>query len=128
MRESPSEAWARCTPWIAAALGQGGDTHTVDDVALGIEAGRFHFWPAAHCAVVTEFWDMPRLKALNLWLIGGDLREVRALYPSIEDWALANGCRRMCGGGVAGRRAWDRITGRLGFLPRWTVYSKELIA
>lgn len=123
MRESPSEAWARCRPHIEAALEHSGDTHAIEDVEAGIEAGIYHFWPGQACAVVTEFWDRPRIKILNFWLLGGNLRELRAMREHIEEWATQNGCRRALGGG---RPEWARVLKTSGYSPRWTIVSKEL--
>ena len=124
MNESPVEAWARCRPWLVAALERAGGTHDIDDVARLIAQGRAHFWPGRRCAVVTEFYDYPRLKACNLWLLGGDLRELLAMRPAIEDWARGQGCTRMLGGGP--RRGWERLMKPHGYRPGWIIYGKEL--
>ena len=126
MNETPAEAWARCRPWIEAALEKAGGTHGVEDVARLIERGCAHFWPGRRSAAVTEFCDYPRFRACNLWLLGGDLKELAALQPKIEAWARAQGCRQLQAGGLAQRRGWERVGAALGFAPRWTVYAKEL--
>ena len=124
MTETPSEAWARCRPFIAAALERGTGGHAISDVEAGIEAGVYHFWPGARCAVVTEIWSLPRARILNLWLLGGDLKELLALRPRIEDWARAQGCARVLGGGP--RRGWARVLAPLGYRPEWIIYCKDL--
>lgn len=126
MRESPSEAWARCRPYIEGALKHCFGGYSVDDVARGVEDGRYAFFPGRACAIVTEFWEGPQIKALNLWLMGGDLAELRQIYPTVEGFARQHGCREIAGGGLHGKRGWERVTRRLGFEPRWTIYSKEL--
>ena len=122
--ETPPQAWARCRPFIEVALAQAGGTHGIDDVARLIEQGRAHFWPGQRCAVVTEFYEYPRLKACNFWLLGGDLKELLALLPIIEAWARGQGCSRMLGGGP--RPGWARILGPRGYRAGWTIYHKEL--
>jgi GNAT superfamily N-acetyltransferase len=124
MSETPAEAWTRCRPFIAAALAHAGGTHDIDDVAHLIARGRAQFWPGRRCAVVTEFYDYPKLKACNLWLLGGDLRELLRMRPVIEAWAREQGCTRMLGGGP--RRGWTRLLGPLGYRPDWIIYRKEL--
>ena len=124
--ETPSRAWARCAPYVEAALERAGGTHDIDDVARLIGEGRAHFWPGRRCAVVTEFYDYPRLKACNLWLLGGDLRELLELRPRIEDWARAQGCTRILGGGP--RRGWERVLAPVGYRRGWIIYCKELSA
>ena len=49
----------RCRSWIEAALAYAPGTHTFDDVAGMIEAGRLQLWPAMHGCLVTEIVDYP---------------------------------------------------------------------
>jgi hypothetical protein len=122
--ETPAQAWARCRPWLAAALERAGGTHAIDDVAALVEQGRAHFWPGRRCAVVTQFYNYPRLKACNYWLLGGELKELLRMQPVIEAWARGQGCTRMLGGGP--RRGWERVLKPLGYKPQWIIYFKEL--
>jgi hypothetical protein len=122
--ETPAQAWTRCRPWIEAALVHAGGTHAIEDVERLIALGRAHFWPGRRCAVVTEFYDYPRLRACNIWLLGGDLRDLLALEPAIAAWAQANGCARLMGGGP--RAGWARALKTRGWRPGWTLYCKEL--
>lgn len=124
--ETPAEAWARCRPFVEAALAQAGGTHAIADVERLVGEGYAHFWPGRRCAVVTEFTHYPRLKACNLWLLGGDLGELMRLRPRIEAWALGQGCTRILGGGP--RRGWARLLAPHGYRPRWIIYGKELIS
>jgi hypothetical protein len=122
--ETPQQVWARRRPYVEAALARAGGTHEVEDVARLIEQGRAHFWPGRRCVVVTEFYDYPRFRACNLWLLGGELRELLEMRPKIEAWARAHGCARILGGGP--RRGWARVLEPLGYRPEWIIYSKEL--
>lgn len=124
MPETPAEAWTRCRPYLEAALAHAGGTHGIDDVARLIEEGRAHFWPGRRCAAVTEFYDYPRLRACNIWLLGGDLKELLALERVIDAWARAQGCGRLLGGGP--RAGWARILRPRGYRPAWTIYCKDL--
>jgi hypothetical protein len=122
--ETPAQAWLRCRPYIEAALKQAGGTHAIDDVVQRIAQGGAHFWPGRRCAVVTEFYDYPRLRACNLWLLGGDLRELMRMRPAIEAWAETQGCTRILGGGP--RRGWARLLEPAGYRSQWIIYAKEL--
>ena len=124
--ETPAEAWARCRPWIAAALRHEGGGYRIEDVQAGIEDGRFQFWPGAACALVTERLVSPRKTSLNVWLAGGDLRELMRMRPTLEAWARTQGCSEARGGGVAARRGWGRVLRAAGYRPRWTIYTKSL--
>jgi hypothetical protein len=126
LRETPAQAWARCRPWVEAALAHAGGGYTIEDVQAGIERGDFQFWPGARCAVVTELVVSPRSAWLNFWLTGGELSELLIMRPHIERWALARGCSEARGGGLAERRGWARVLRAAGYRPRWTIYSKNL--
>jgi hypothetical protein len=116
--------WERCRPWLEAALAHDGGFHDLVDVAKAIEAGEAHFWPGERSAVVTQFWNFPRRKAVNVWLAGGDLSElVDQMRPDIEAWARAHGCTHFI---IAGRPGWARALKASGFAPLWTALGKEL--
>ena len=122
--EAAAAAWIRCRPFVEAALERAGGTHGVEDVARLIGEGRAHFWPGRRCAVVTEFYDYPRLRACNFWLLGGELKELMRMRPAIEAWARAQGCTRVLGGGP--RRGWARLLRPAGYRPEWIIYCKDL--
>jgi len=100
--------WARCGPWLAAALAHAGDTHTLDDVRALVERGEAQFWPGRAAALVTELVDYPRLKACRIWLGGGELEELKMMRSSVAAWAQAQGCARI---EVMGRPGWARVFG-----------------
>ncbi|MBP2301577.1 hypothetical protein [Azospirillum picis] len=100
------EQWARCEPWLAAALEHAHGTHLIEDIREGCLAGNLQFWPGKSAAIVTEICTYPRLKAVNFFLVGGDLEELLAMKPVIEAWAKRLGCTRaQCGG----RFGWERV-------------------
>ncbi|HYH17888.1 MAG TPA: hypothetical protein VD995_04660 [Azospirillum sp.] len=108
--------WARCQPWLAAALARGGGTHTVDDVLNAVLAGRMQFWPGERSVLVTEIVTYPRLKAVRVFAGGGEanaaLGEMLALERHVADFGRANGCQRIEG---FGREGWARALRRLGY-------------
>ena len=121
---TPAQQWRRCRPWIEAALAHGGGFYEIGDVENAIEAGDALFWPGQACAIVTQFWTMPRARVLNFWLAGGDLTElVEVLRPRIEAFARDNGCTAVV---IAGRKGWQRVLAPHGHKPLWTAYMKEL--
>lgn len=123
---SAAEEWARCRPWLIASLERDGGFHAIGDVERAVAEGRAQFWPGVNAAAVSEWWNFPRFRALNLWLVGGDLAECLTLMlPAIERWAIEQDCTRLMG---FGRPGWKKAGARHGFRPVFTAYLKELSA
>jgi hypothetical protein len=96
----------RCRPWIEAALEYSGGTHAFEDVADAITEGRMQLWPAPDACMVTEILVFPRRKHLNVFLAGGKLERLHDMWPSLTEWARAQGCHAIT---ASGRRGWSRI-------------------
>ena len=121
---SDEEDFERLRHHVAAALEYSGGTHRVEDIWVGIKAGRFQFWPGKNSAVVTEIIVYPRLKNLHYFLAGGDLDELSRMRPLIESWGKSIGCTRVT---LAGRRGWSKTFLKdEGYSPQWSVLAKEL--
>lgn len=115
--------WERCSPWLGAALERDG-THNLDDVLAMVLADDAQFWPGERSAVITEILTLPKVRALHVWLAGGDMDElIENMLPVIEDFARRAGCDRFS---VAGRHGWERVLKNKGFEPAWRVVAKEL--
>jgi hypothetical protein len=118
--------WDRCAGWIQQALDEHGvELYTIDDIKGYVEEGEAVFWPGERCALVTQFHDFPRLRALNFWLAGGErdgsgLAELKKMHDSVRVWGKLNGCTLSY---ITGRPGWARA---LGYKPAWTSMSKEL--
>lgn len=111
---------------IEAALAFSGGTHSMDDVADAVEAGRMQFWAGPNSAIVTEILTTPQKKMLNFFLAGGDLSELEAMYPEVERWGAKQGCTAAV---FTGRKGWERtFLARKGWTPRLVVFEKELVA
>lgn len=116
--------FARCEPYIRAALKYDGDTHDLEDVMLSVASGDRQFWPGQKSAIVTEVVRYPKKTVLHFFLAGGELQELEAMVPPIEEWAREQGCSRIT---LAGRRGWARTFMReAGYSPQWAVLAKEL--
>ena len=126
------QEWVRCRPWIEAALPYCYGTHSIEDVERQIAEGRLQFWPGERCAVVTEIVEYPRLRALNIFLVGGDPRSepgasldelLEKMEPAVIAWAKALGCTRVA---QTGRRGWSRVLKPLGYETTLSVMLKEI--
>jgi hypothetical protein len=116
----------RVSGYLQEALGYTGNTHTLDNVRQGIADGVLQLWPAVTSALVTELILYPTgLKVVNFFLAGGNLDEVRSLYPIALGWARSQGCTRAT---FTGRRGWERtfLTREEGWSPSLTYFTKEL--
>jgi hypothetical protein len=116
--------WIRCRPWIEAALPYCRGTHTIEDIEDGIASGQFVFWAGQKSAIITEILNYPRKRVLHYFLIGGDLHElVEFMEPRITQWAKEHGCTAVSG---AGRKGFERVFARSGYVPAWRVIIKEI--
>lgn len=110
---------------IEAALGYAGGTHTFEDIRAAVEAGDLQYWPGVRSVIITEIIQYPQKRALNFFLAGGDLAELEAMYPLIEEWGKTRGCVVAV---MTGRRGWERsfLTRKEGWKPTLVVLEKEL--
>ena len=115
--------WERCRPWIAAALPYAGGTHAIEDVEDELVRGRLALLAGQRSAMLCEVRNYPRLRALHIFLAGGDLAELKSFNPMMDDAARTLGCSRIS---IAGRPGWERALRDLGYQKNWTVLSKEI--
>ena len=100
----------RCRPWIEASLAHADGTHTFDDIAGGVLCGRYIFWPRERCFAVLELVQYPRGAELNVFLAGGDLKQMQASQEQLFEIAKNHGAKAVT---MTGRRGWARA------LPGW---------
>jgi hypothetical protein len=81
-------------------------THLWEDIVEGLLNKRFHLLPLKNSALICEFIQYPRLKALNIFLAGGDLEEIKALTPHLYSWAKDCGADRI---EIRGRIGWLKV-------------------
>lgn len=116
--------WARCAPWLDAALAHAGRTHSLADVRAAIANGEARLWAGRHCALVAALEQDPGEQRLLIWLAGGARRELEGkLLPLAEAWGRECGCRRVV---VIGRAGWERTLKAKGYAPLARLIAKEL--
>lgn len=121
---TPVSEWARCRPWISAALAYTGGTHTIEDVLALIESGRALLLAGERSAMVCEVATFPRMKSFHVWLAGGDLDELRnAADTQLVELARQCGCSQIS---ITGRRGWVRALRDQGYVEKFTTVVKEL--
>ena len=115
--------WERCRPWIEAALPYAGGTHAIEDIEAELRRGQLALLAGHTSAMLCEIRNYPRLRALHMFLAGGDLMELRSFNTMMDNAARSMGCSRIS---IAGRHGWEKALSDLGYRKRWTVLSKEI--
>ena len=121
--------WDRARPHLAEALEHARGTHTVEDVLRLAGEGKLQLWVGDRSAAVTEILHFPQKRALNLFLAGGDLAEIRRAQPGIEAFGRGMGCDFMMFSArltpaARPRSGWERACPD--FTADWIAMSKEL--
>lgn len=105
--------WKPHRAYMGDAIERTNGTHTEDDVLAMILGGKLKLWSGTNAALVTEFVDYPRLKALNVFLCGAEpnngLDELLPMHTAVEQFAKESGCKRLTAGG---REGWHRVLAR----------------
>lgn len=101
-----SQEWAKARDWILPALEYGHGTHNEDDILIRVLSGEYKLWLFEKSAVVTNFIQYPRFKALNIAMAGGALEDIKSRQLEIERYAAAEGCKQIIYGG---REGWSRV-------------------
>lgn len=92
-------------PQIEAALAHSGGTHTYADVMSMVADGRLQLWEGVNSVIVTEIIEYPRKRTLHFFLAGGNMAELKAMYPLVEEWGRMQGCSSAS---MIGRPGWVR--------------------
>lgn len=116
--------FARCLPWIEAALAESPQGHTPWTVAASLAdgSGRCLLWPGRKCMMVTELEGT----SVNGWLAAGSLEEIALMTPCVERYAVHVGAKKAT---LIGRRGWERSFLRdRGYKVNNVVLAKDLEA
>ena len=104
------EEMERALPMIVDAMDVLGGTHELPDLIQ---------------LIMTEVVEYPRLKELNMFLVGGNLEELLEYDDPVTEYAIGQGCARIEGHARPGFGR-NRTMRAIGFVPRQTVVSKEI--
>ncbi len=127
--DAATALWRRARPFLEEALEHANGSHQLEDVVKAIGDGQLQLWLGERCAGVTEILRFPRRRVLNLFLVGGDLAEMKTLQPGVEAFARGHACTAiMFHGRLTGAakrssgwaRAWPD------YEPQWICMSKDL--
>lgn len=120
---APDELRRRLERSLACA----GPTHRVEDVVAAVRVGQAQWWGNDDAAIVTELLSYPLCRAVNFWLISGELKAALALEPEILAFARAEGCSLAI---ANGRKGWGHrlAGGGTGWQLHSYNFAKPLIA
>ena len=110
--------------YIEAALAHGDGSYTFEDIAQLVAEGKLQFWPGVASVIITEIIEHPRRRALNIFLAGGNLPEIEAMVPLLQEWAKTHACTDAF---FTGRAGWERtFLSRTGWIKTAVVFRKVL--
>lgn len=99
-------------------------THTRQDIADGVKAGRYQYWGDDECCLVTEIVEYPRCRKLHLFIAAGDLDRLLTEYlPRVKEFARDNGCNGLTS---VSRKGFLRRFPAYGFKPKCVTFELEL--
>jgi hypothetical protein len=118
----------RCWPWIEAAVENGMPygviTHTKEDIKSMIMNGDAQLWTTPNGACVTCVTVYPRASIVQIWLMGGDYKELMTKhFDAVNKWAQSIGASLMY---VQGRKGWVQRLNRLGFEQHQAITCLEI--
>lgn len=104
--EAQRAEFDRLWPLLQEAVHRYGETHDKEHVWARIETGYAQFWALSNSALVTEIQTYETgLREIRGWLAAGDIEEIKAFIPKLEDFGRIAGCKRAT---ITGRRGWLR--------------------
>jgi len=117
--------FSRLTDQIERGLEYAHGEYNIEDVWQAIATEKAQFWYGNTSVIVTEIVETPQLRSMHFFLAAGNLDEIEAMYPLIEEYAALRKCVRLT---MAGRPGWERsfLTRNEGWKPQHTVFAKEL--
>ena len=114
----------RCKEWIEAALLYSSNSHTFLQVKQMVLDGEATLWSTENGVIITCISNLPNLRMMQLWLMGGSYQEVlEQVYDKIEAHARDQQCQQMF---INGRKGWERRLAPLGYKPTSVILNKEL--
>lgn len=90
------------------ALKESNGTHELEDVLSEIVSGQKQLWVDGSSAIVTQLCPYPRFISIEMFLIGGEMGEIKLLAKEITDHARICGIKRAQ---IAGRGGWEKALG-----------------
>ncbi len=117
------EEWSHCREAMLKAIERCEGTHTEDDVLAMLLQGRLKLLREGNSGVVVEIVAYPQLKALNCFLVAGNMNEVLRIEERLPALARSLGCSRLT---ACGRHGWSKVLPNHGWEAVTTYMQKEV--
>jgi hypothetical protein len=116
----------RVSSWLQAAIDEGGNTHSLDDIRQAIAEDRMVLRTTPHAAFLLDIVHYPKFKALRVIGAGG---ESHAALEELKDMAINVVPALAKAAGVhryqwQGRPGWARILKQLGMTCQVSMYKE----
>ena len=89
--------WMKCRKAMLTAIEKLNGTHSEDGILARLFTKQMHLLTNGSTGIVLEIVEYECFKALNVFLLGGNIDEVAKLVPEIERLRVAHGCKRVMG-------------------------------
>lgn len=115
----------RVQQYIEDALDYNAGMYEIDDVADAIATGEMQLFSGKESAIVSQIMIFPKKKVLHLPFVGGNMKELELMAPSIVEFGKFMNCNMITS---AGRRGWDRsfLVRDYGFKPMHSALFMEI--
>ena len=80
--------------------------YDADGVFDAAAQGLFQIWLNGESVLVTEVVRYPLCRVVRGFAAAGDMDELMAMQPAVEQWGREMGCARI---EFCGRRGWERV-------------------
>lgn len=115
--------WMHCREAMLEAIARCEGTHTEDDVLTMLIQGRLRLLREGSSGVVVEVVVYPQLKALNCFLVAGNMSEVLRIEETLPELARSLGCQRIT---ACGRHGWAKVLPKYGWEAVTTYMQKDV--
>lgn len=106
------DQWNACRQWLVPAME---DEWAEGDLINDLILGRAQIWPGERSAFVTQLIDQDGKRLIHVLLGGGDIKELLLMHFGIAAWGRSMGAAWAT---INGRKGWDRVLQRFGFVPQ----------
>lgn len=94
-----------------------------NDLIVKLAGGILHLWTAPHSAVLTQFEKDGNINTINVYMAGGNLKEIAAMESEVITFGKQNGCKRLT---WRGREGWKKVALSRGYKLDYVSMCKDI--